>query len=120
MKSALKLRLEKLVALRENLLGNMARMEDDSMNDHSRTASIPTDMEETANDDANQEIMLTLLGSGEGVLDQIEAAIQRAENGGYGRCLQCGEQIPQNRLDAIPYAAECLRCALREEECAKT
>lgn len=95
-------------------------MEDDSMNDHHMTASIPTDLEELASDGANQDIMLTLLGSDEDTLDQIEAAIQRVEGGGYGRCGTCGEQIPQNRLDIIPYAAECVRCATREEEYAKT
>ncbi len=85
------------------------------MNDHHRTVGIPTDMEELANDDANQEIALTLLGSDEDTLDQIGAAIRRIE-GGYGHCEQCGVQIPQNRLDAIPYAAECVRCASREAE----
>ncbi len=86
------------------------------MNDHSRTASIPTDMEELANDDANQEIMFTLLGSGEGVLDQIEAAIRRVEGGGYGCCERCGQPISETRLDALPYAAECVRCAWRAEQ----
>ena len=95
-------------------------MEDDSMNDHSRTVSIPTDQEELASDGANQDIMLTLLGSDEDTLDQIEAAIQRIEGGGYDRCGTCGEQIPQTRLDAIPYAAECMRFAMREEEYAKS
>ena len=49
-------------------------------------------------------------------LDQIEAAIGRIEDGSYGRCEQCGEQIPKTRLDAIPYAAECERCASQQEE----
>jgi DnaK suppressor protein len=116
MKYDLKRRLGELPFLRANLLGGMARMEDDTMNDHHRTVSIPTDMEELANDDTNQEIMLTLLGSDGDTLDRIEAAVLRIEHGGYGQCEECGEEIPKSRLDAIPYAAECLRCASEQEE----
>ncbi len=107
---------EKLLALRASLLGDMTQMEDDSLKDHSKTTSIPTDMEELANDNADQELTLTLLGSDEGILDQVEAAIQRIDDSSYGRCEKCGEQIPKSRLDAIPYAADCVQCASQEEE----
>ena len=107
---------EKLLALRAILLGDMTHMEDDSLKDHAKTISIPTDKEELGSDNAEQELTLTLLGSDEEILDQIEAALQRIEDGGYGRCEKCGEQIPKSRLDAIPYAADCVRCASKEEE----
>jgi RNA polymerase-binding transcription factor DksA len=45
----------------------------------------------------------------------IEAAIERIEDGSYGRCEKCGEKIPKTRLEAIPYAAECVRCASQQE-----
>ena len=106
----------RLVALRARLLGDMTQMEDDSLNDHCKTSSIPTDMEELGSDDADQELTVDLLGSDEDILDQIEAAIQRFEDGGYGRCVECGESIPKTRLDAIPYAAQCERCASQQDE----
>jgi DnaK suppressor protein len=112
----LKLNLEKLLALRAELLGDMTKMEDDSLKDHAKTISIPTDKEELGSDNAEQELTLTLLGSGEDILDQVEAAIYRIEDGDYGWCEGCGEEIPKSRLDAIPYAAECVRCATNEEE----
>src|SRR5208282_1421643 len=112
----LKLNLEKLLALRTELLGDMTKMEDDSLRDHAKTISIPTDKEELGSDNSDQELTLTLLGSDEGILDQVEAALQRIEDGDYGRCEKCGEQIPKNRLDAIHYAADCVRCASQEEE----
>ncbi len=107
---------EKLLALRASLLGDMSHMEDDSLNDHAKTISIPTDKEELGSDNSDQELTLTLLGSDEDILDQVEAAIRRTEDGDYGRCEKCGEAIPKNRLDAIPYAADCVRCALKKEE----
>ena len=112
----LKLNLEKLLALRTELLGDMTKMEDDSLKDHAKTISIPTDKEELGSDNAEQELTLTLLGSGENILDQVEAAIHRIEDGGYGQCEKCGEEIPKSRLDAIPYAADCVRCASEQEE----
>jgi len=112
----LKRNLEKLLALRAELLGDMTHMEDDSLQDHAKTVSIPTDKEELGSDNAEQELTLTLLGSDEDILDQVEAAIYRIEDGSYGRCDECGEQIPKSRLDAIPYAVDCVRCASQQEE----
>ena len=57
---------EKLLALRASLLGDMNQMEDDSLKDHAKTTSIPTDREELGSDDADQELTMTLLGSDEG------------------------------------------------------
>jgi DnaK suppressor protein len=102
---------EKLEALRTNLVGDMTHMEVDSLKDHAKTISIPTDKEELGSDSADQELTLTLLESDEKLLNQIEAALHRIEDGCYGRCDECGEDIPTSRLDAIPYAAECVQCA---------
>lgn len=107
---------EELLALRARLRGDTAQMEDDALKDHGKTTSIPTDMAELGSDNADQELTFSLLGSDKDTLDQIEAAIQRIEDGSYGRCDECGEQIPKARLDAIPYAAECVRCASQQEE----
>ena len=107
---------ERLLAMRARLQGESTQIEDDALKDHSKTTSIPTDMAELGSDNADQEITFTMLGSDKDTLDQIEAALQRIEDGGYGRCEECGEQIPKTRLDAIPYAAECVRCASQQEE----
>ena len=115
MNSEFKPRLEELLILRANLLGDMTRMEDDSLRDHAKTVSIPTDKEELGSDNGDQELTLTLLGSDEDILSQVDAAVQRIEDGGYGRCGNCGEPIPRTRLDAVPYAAECVRCASQRE-----
>ena len=106
---------EKLLALRASLLGDMTQMEDDSLKDHSKTTSIPTDIEELGSDNADQELTLSLLGSEEDALDQIEAALQRIDDGSYGECETCGVKIPQSRLEAIPYVAQCVRCASQQE-----
>jgi DnaK suppressor protein len=72
-------------------------------------------MADIGSDAFEQELTLNLMGNEEGVLEQIDAALKRIEDGSYGRCEECGHNIAKARLDAIPYAALCVRCASREE-----
>lgn len=41
----------------------------------------------------------------------IEAALARMDDGSYGACTRCGEEIAQARLDAMPEAPLCIQCA---------
>ena len=45
------------------------------------------------------------------VLGNINKAINKIENGTYGKCVSCGKEINYERLEAIPYAEECIECA---------
>ncbi|OJJ12006.1 molecular chaperone DnaK [Alphaproteobacteria bacterium AO1-B] len=44
-------------------------------------------------------------------IQRIEAALKRLDEGEYGYCAQCGEDIATNRLEVDPAAAFCIRCA---------
>jgi len=108
---------ERLLALRARLLGDVTQMADNALNkDQNKTTSMPTSMAELGSDNFDQELTLSLLGNEKHSLDQIEAAIERIDGGSYGRCEECGEKIPKSRLDAIPYATQCVRCASQREE----
>ena len=97
---------ERLLALRARLQGDTTQMEDNALNkDHSKTTSMPNHMAELGSGNFDQELTLRVLGSEKNALEQIEAAIERIEDGSYGWCEECGEEIPKTRLDAIPYAA---------------
>jgi DnaK suppressor protein len=94
----------------------MTQMEDNALNkDHNKTTSMPNDMAELGTGNFDQELTLRVLGSDQDTLDQIEAAIERIEDGSYGWCQECGGKIPKTRLDAIPYAPLCVKCASRSE-----
>ncbi|GCE21759.1 TraR/DksA family transcriptional regulator [Dictyobacter kobayashii] len=41
-------------------------------------------------------------------LDDVNAALKRIEDGTYGRCVDCGKEIPEKRLEAIPWAERCI------------
>lgn len=44
-------------------------------------------------------------------LSQVNSALLRIENGTYGECSECGEEIDEKRLEAIPYATLCMQHA---------
>lgn len=105
---------DNLLALRSRLLGDVNTMADAALNDVER-ARMPSEMADVGTDAFEQELTLGLLGNEEEVLQQIDAALLRIENGSYGRCEECGRAITKARLDAIPYAALCVRCASQKE-----
>ncbi|CAN5269319.1 hypothetical protein BH18ACT5_BH18ACT5_03230 [soil metagenome] len=47
------------------------------------------------------------------LLRKVERALGRVEEGTYGICESCGNQIPVARLEVLPYATECVSCARR-------
>ena len=51
-----------------------------------------------------------ILHSARGQRDEVLAALTRIEENSYGRCVDCGGDIPEGRLDARPDAARCVGC----------
>ena len=70
---------------------------------------------ETASATLDREIDYTLEENSEHVLAEIDAALERIDAGTYGTCRTCGQPISAERLEAIPYATQCIDCKRREE-----
>lgn len=49
-------------------------------------------------------------------IEAIDGALERWENGVYGVCEDCGQNIPIERLEAIPYTTVCTACSRKEEK----
>ena len=58
---------------------------------------------------------MSLANNARDMLDQIERALARIENGTYGVCESCGNPIGKGRLQAFPRATLCVSCKEREE-----
>lgn len=43
-------------------------------------------------------------------LEEVQSALVRIDKGTYGKCMQCGNDIPAERLEAIPAASLCISC----------
>ena len=48
----------------------------------------------------------------------IDQAIERLDAGSYGRCIVCGTAIPDERLEAVPWAALCVPCSAKPRKSA--
>ncbi|MDX1535309.1 MAG: TraR/DksA C4-type zinc finger protein [Candidatus Spechtbacterales bacterium] len=48
-------------------------------------------------------------------LKNTNEALERIENGTYGKCTNCGKSIPEKRLKAMPEARLCIECANKEK-----
>jgi RNA polymerase-binding transcription factor len=58
---------------------------------------------------------MSLANNARDMLDQIERALSRIEDGTYGVCESCGKAIGKGRLQAFPRATLCVSCKEREE-----
>ena len=75
----------------------------------------PKDFADIASDDIDRK-MIEVIGSQElKQLKLIESALTRISQGKYGYCIKCEKRIPQDRLEAIPYALMCVGCKSEEE-----
>jgi DnaK suppressor protein len=59
---------------------------------------------------AERELAIRNLDRESHLLRNVRAALQRIEDGSYGICLHCEEEISQKRLEAVPWAPYCIRC----------
>jgi RNA polymerase-binding transcription factor DksA len=52
-----------------------------------------------------------LVAAARAALTRAEKALARAEIGSYGRCVNCGAEIPPERLEALPDTDRCVACS---------
>jgi DnaK suppressor protein len=73
------------------------------------------DAAERSEADAQDDLGFAVLQLTAETLEKVDAALRRIENGDYGECFECGGEIAEARLRAIPFAVRCRGCeAVRE------
>lgn len=65
---------------------------------------------DTASEVYDKERGLALKGNEINILNKINDALNRVEDGTYGKCQECGKDINEERLEFIPYAEYCVKC----------
>ena len=59
---------------------------------------------------AERELAVQRLGLSSTLARSIQRAIERLDNGSFGLCLKCEDNIAPKRLNALPWAEFCIRC----------
>ena len=68
------------------------------------------DQGESSEVDIQEDIEFALIQMKSETLTKIDAALRRLEDGTYGDCFECGDQITEARLRALPFAVRCKDC----------
>ena len=68
------------------------------------------DAAESSEADIQDEIEFALIQMKAETLNKIDEALRRLEEGTFGHCFECGEEISERRLRALPFAVRCKDC----------
>jgi DnaK suppressor protein len=68
------------------------------------------DAVESSEADIQEDIEFALIQMKSETLNKINDALVRLEHGDYGNCYDCGEEIGEKRLRALPFAVRCKDC----------
>ena len=115
-----------LLVLRARVRGDVRQMTDEALdrNENGSESKSPTHLAELGTETYEQDFALRRVENEQGVLDEIEEALERVENESFGICAGCQEAgktvskslIPKARLRVIPYARNCVECERKREE----
>ena len=112
--------------LRARIRGDVELMKTEALDsfESSGDSNSPTHLAELGSETYEQEFAMRRVENEQEVLEEIEAAFARIEDGTYGLCAGCLEAgktaakaaIPKARLRVIPYARNCVECERKREE----
>ena len=115
-----------LLALRARIRGDVQHMQDEALDrpDNGGDSKSPTHLAELGTETYEQDFALRRVENEQEVLNEIDEALRRVDDGSYGVCLGCQEDgksptkslIPRARLRVIPYARNCVECERKREE----
>ena len=103
---------KKLQAKREELLRIIARTEEEG-----RIADEDTtvDLADKAANSYTKEFLFGQTNTDRNLLALVEEALKRIKDGKYGECANCGKEMQQKRLEAVPWAKHCIDCQEKQE-----
>ena len=104
---------DKLLELKREILQHLA--DEDSLTRGTLGKLDPKDMADVATEDMDRKTLEALGAQEVRRLNLIQSALARIQTGHYGACMRCGAKLPDERLDALPYALFCVPCQSAEE-----
>jgi DnaK suppressor protein len=111
-----KVQLKKFKLLLETKRDEILKRAKQTLNDDMAldTNDLPDEMD-LASSEYLQSFTFRLRGREKSFLDKIERALQKIEEGTFGNCEECEEEISVKRLEARPETSLCIRCKEDQE-----
>jgi RNA polymerase-binding transcription factor DksA len=106
----------RLLALKKRRGGDLSELEEEVLRpvggeSAGSLSDVPVHLADLGTENFDEELDLDLIENEEHILVEINDALARIEQGTFGRCENCHRRISKERLDALPYARYCIRCA---------
>lgn len=110
-----------IVKKKQDLLAELGYLEAASMRVTSKDqtgdlSSYSFHMADQGSETMDREMAFTLASREGRYLHHLNEALERIENGTYGKCRTCGGEIAKPRLEAVPHATQCIKCKNSEEK----
>jgi DnaK suppressor protein len=111
---------KELLALANRLKSDMSSLKEDALRSTGGDAAgnlskLPLHLADLGSDSYDQELAVSLLENDTLIATEIRAALERMEQGAFGRCEECGREVSKERLQAVPFTRYCIDCAQRLE-----
>ena len=96
-----------LVEKKDSLSKEMVKNKDAGQEN---SEEITQDIADKATSSYTKEFLFSLSDGERVLVQQVDQALARIEEGNYGLCTNCGNPIPEKRLDAVPWTPYCVDC----------
>lgn len=98
---------------REDLRATMTKNAQDGREANEESAQ---DIADRATNSYTKEFLFTQSANDRNLLQMVEGALVRINEGTYGECVSCGNEINPRRLEAVPWARHCIACQEKLEK----
>ncbi len=98
-----------------NRLGELLSHADDTVSGMTQPKENFPDPTDRASLESERNFMLRIRDRENKLIKKIRSALDRIENGTFGVCEECGENISIKRLKARPVTTQCIDCKTKEE-----
>jgi DnaK suppressor protein len=104
---------KQLLAKQEEIRRMVARSEQDG---READIEITQDLADRAANSYTKEFLFHQSDDNRRILQLIQEALRRAEDGSYGFCVECQQDVQAKRLEAVPWARHCIGCQEKQEK----
>ncbi len=104
---------KKLLARREELLKNIARIEEEG---RAADEDPTVDLADKAANSYTKEFLFGQTNHERFMLALIDDALARIKENEFGLCANCQQEVQQKRLEAVPWARHCITCQEKQEQ----
>jgi len=104
---------KRLEARQQELRRNVSRTQQDGRTSDEDSAQ---DIADKAASSYNKEFLFHQSNAERQLLQMVEGALARIQDGSFGQCISCGQEINPKRLEAVPWTRHCVECQEKLEQ----